>query len=742
MHDDMNEEVPPGEIDLEGVKALWKFRVNRDSVLDWAARDIRFLVYDDTNLKMHGYDSDDEEAMLQRALDMSLEDDVDEEPVAAADTATDDDHLARNDDSGADTTRPIETKSTLSEHAADASTPEGKEVDRSHMDASVEGEDADLQRAIELSLRNGDEEPTNLNESKPNPAGGSTKTGKPERANPCAMCLKLPEFPAGRDATKFRLYQPWDDEQKKMISCNQYVAVSYCWPQPETDAQGKIKRSKGSYHVRELDGSIRPSRAPDNILDKAVEFARACDIRMIWIDQECLPQPTEDKPLDEQEEQYQQLGVQAMDLVYNKAAVTAGIHNGEIKSKAQLEALEGAIALGLGLVQRQRNYTIEFFDGVISFLDMVCKDRWYTRAWIAQESLSAMDKLYLIFRCADGVPGRKRTFYRNTWGMPTHSPKSAQDTASSIVPIHVEEFRALVRIAGSFAVVSPNLPFGPMPTHMSPTFSSIIDAARRLHPAVAKTNLQGMRISAGGNLLHGDRQTMDAAGALTILSTRKCFNPQDRVVIVANMCGYEVRLDTSQLSKHCSSLRTSILALMLLNGDFSALVPEVYTTAGHNLKATDGLVFPFNGRVDNIEYCKPRATHMPVPKLVLPPGMEMRSAGVPVSGYMWSVQDKIDLSIIKYQWGDIWNLMRSVWWTFKPAANRATDPADRERRRKVIHNHFNRLDILRIAKDEIIRFGAIPNDSKVWDGVDIDPEEVRVKVQLDPSSVVSLIAAQ
>lgn len=87
----------------------------------------------------------------------------------------------------------------------------------------------------------------------------------------------------------------------------------------------------------------------------------------------------------------------------------------------------------------------------------------------------------------------------------------------------------------------------------------------------------------GGINYQRPRLTVDAVGALTLLGTRGCRDVQDRVAIVANMCGFDNRLDTSVLARHCKSLRLALLALTLMNGDNSLLVPEAY-----NLDAEEG----------------------------------------------------------------------------------------------------------------------------------------------------------
>ncbi|KAJ0281645.1 hypothetical protein COL940_005580 [Colletotrichum noveboracense] len=81
MEDDLGKTgLPPlGVEDIEKMKDLWKFSIRRSAAETWAYRDIKFLVYDDTDDEMKGgtddeqpfYDSEDEAATLQRAIEIT-----------------------------------------------------------------------------------------------------------------------------------------------------------------------------------------------------------------------------------------------------------------------------------------------------------------------------------------------------------------------------------------------------------------------------------------------------------------------------------------------------------------------------------------------------------------------------------------------------------------------------------------------------------------------------------------------
>jgi hypothetical protein len=104
-------------------------------VLDRAASDIKFLVYDDTDIQAYGYDSDDEEAMLQRALDISMEEDADSELSTIADNTSTNDHGP----AGADDD-PMKASLLEPEDVATDLFRKGKQVDT----GSADDEDDDL----------------------------------------------------------------------------------------------------------------------------------------------------------------------------------------------------------------------------------------------------------------------------------------------------------------------------------------------------------------------------------------------------------------------------------------------------------------------------------------------------------------------------------------------------------------------------------------------------------------------
>ena len=682
MIDDVTETSARGSINLEEVKSLWKFQVHREQSEKWALRDVRFLVYDDTDVKLHGYDSDDEEAMIQRALEMSREDDSepDSEP----------------DDSGF--SRPVDDTET--QHALENAIS-GTSTDLEVTEAILDDEEEDLKRAIALSL--GQDVEDVASEARPR---------QDEKTAGCGICAPLPEFPHAIKARKFRLFRPTEEQLNAHQPCVHYVAVSYCWPEPVLDDEGNIVKSEGSYQIRDLDGRVRKSRAPDDILDRAVDFANTCGLRMIWIDQECLPQPTQDSPQEDKD--YQQTGVQSMDILYNRAIVTAGLHTGGFGSQAQLEAVQELIALNEGSARRRppSHYDHEFLSHVESFLGMVCRDRWYTRAWVVQEALSSGSSLFLVFRLGNALTPGGRIRFRDRYTTPEHS-LDTKDRAisSSQIHIQVDSFRGLVRAAQSL--------FEPYFTRVGSSLAhqesfSILSAAASLHPTVANTN---QTVQMTGRNIYGNRQRLDGASALTLLKSRNCWYPEDRIAILANMCGYEVRLNTEEVAKHCKSLRVGLLAIMLLNGDVSALAPEVYPVpSSSGVPSDSGLLSSFDSQVGRASYCSVKRGNLMVPHVYTHSHRASAGNGLPLHAYLWAVEGELDLTPIKLQWEEKWNELKCIQLGFERLEGESGEALDH--RKRIIAQYFSRSDIRRLATAEVSHHGgSIPNDSPLWAGL-------------------------
>ena len=199
----------------------------------------------------------------------------------------------------------------------------------------------------------------------------------------CHRCLDYPYFnspnPQQPTVTALRLTQPGE-----VKGCDHYIAVSYCWRQPKTqnvsdtpDDQAYTVYTK----ITDTTRDSRPSRAPKTILDRAIAYASFYGIRFIWIDQECIEQ---DNRLD------QEVGIQSMDLVYERSAAPVGILQTFLGSQWQLDTLWS--------LHENKDLDYDQTKRAIQLLEHISGDPWFSRAWILQESTSAGDCIDLLIR--------------------------------------------------------------------------------------------------------------------------------------------------------------------------------------------------------------------------------------------------------------------------------------------------------------------------------------------------------
>lgn len=132
----------------------------------------------------------------------------------------------------------------------------------------------------------------------------------------CLDCAKIPLFPNWETVTAFRMrcLRESGIHRSGLPVCTDFVAVSYCW-------QGLGEQA--TYTIVEEDGTTRRVSAPKNIIDRTAQSARHNWARMIWIDQECIPQ---DETIEVNRIEKEK-AVQALDLVYSRAAYSMGILN-------------------------------------------------------------------------------------------------------------------------------------------------------------------------------------------------------------------------------------------------------------------------------------------------------------------------------------------------------------------------------------------------------------------------------
>ncbi|EXF75361.1 hypothetical protein CFIO01_02948 [Colletotrichum fioriniae PJ7] len=550
----------------------------------------------------------------------------------------------------------------------------------------------------------------------------------------CIICAHCPEFPHDRKTRHFRLYRPRDEFPELFENgipsanniCAHYLAISYCWPPQQKDNNGNITDIPRTYKVRDLDGVVRANRALDDIIDRAVDVANSFGLRMIWIDQECLPQPPQDTESPFKEDK--QLGIQAMDIIYNRAFVTGGLLDVAMSKWQQLEKIRGLISKTRIPGTNRLITNDQDLEIVIAFLQQVKRDRWYTRAWVVQEAISAGDNLSLVFRRGSGLPERtKPRIPDKRSGLPTHSLESEgqrRGLPSEVVCIMVHEFRDIVQAAKTF-LQQHSLEGDELNLHREARLYGamrVVAEAEDLHPPFWKPK-KSFNFGARSAISFGIRPTVDAAGALTLLKTRECYHSQDRLAIMANMCGYEHRLDPEAVARDRLSLRAALLTLSLMNNDFSLLIPEAYSDTiakdasenpGFSLlqSVRPGWAHPFDVDFEFLDQVTIRGFDLP--RTIL---RERRPGILGVSAYIWDVGfEPIDLTPIKDRWLQDWLNLSCI--KTKCVRMPGEELHAYKLRQDTISERMHLPNAMARIKRELAEKGVLGNDSPFWSGIE------------------------
>lgn len=502
--------------------------------------------------------------------------------------------------------------------------------------------------------------------------------------SPSCFCKAAPAFPKKFHPRKLKLFRP-----EKSMSCNHYVAVSYCWPEVIQDEDDSSRANP--YQVRDLNGVVRPARTPVWALRRAIDVAASCGLNMIWIDQECLPQPTDDSPQAEKDEQ--QKGIQAMDIIYSRATVTAGLlSDAQVASQEHIDALakiqswelNSAINNADELIpniepppdveEKMINLAVDIFESIIS-------DRWYTRAWIAQEALSSGSSLMLVLSQGPDAP-RQRDFAMKMTESQEQRNWESMSSEIYVIPVGV--------LHKTLSLTQKLLPYSLMQPPDRPPAN--ISTMRRAIPAINRAREYNMRLSynngdqfqwlvGAADKDAGSRCTVDAATALGLLNTRRCRDVQDRIAIVANMCNFHVRLNTAIMAKQCKSLKLALLTLAIANGDYSLLVPETFAVEhGKCLirlnfqrhayqcfsvidirpkEAHKNWLWPFDNALDRIDHRHSQMSGLVCP-FIYSHQEAFSSNGIRLSANIWEVKDKIDMRPIQRMWSGEWDRLTRV----------------------------------------------------------------------------------
>ncbi|KAL8664897.1 MAG: hypothetical protein Q9168_007814, partial [Polycauliona sp. 1 TL-2023] len=440
--------------------------------------------------------------------------------------------------------------------------------------------------------------------------------------------------------------------------CVHYVAVSYCWRTSEDTSDGRK-----SYDIWTSQGP-RAGRAPRQILDRAIKFAASRNLKLIWIDQECIDQDNrEDK----------ELGIQSMDAVYIRSRYPLGLLTCIVPSQRHIDVLALAIARrniegsrkGIGLdsttmLEIQAPFTAIELESLLEILQVMAKDRWLKRAWILQETVLSGNNMTLLISCDPklntstfgGIPGEAQLKVTDTIGLRNSIAQVYADSRSKIAA-NVENGEILL--------------------------DQIIEAAKHVVP----------QLTQHWGKYSGKTHAQNAIEPIHYLEFYANSRVPDRLAIIGNLCDYSIRLDTRVVEPQRYKFSTCILAMALLNGDISLLQfwqevsQRTELAMYHWLRSstnTPRLIGP--SRAWPTFSWAPSAaagiTSLPQYKFQTDPtskftvfstpplrlaAVSLRKTGLAMHGWIWDISSKIEMSEIAEEFRESWDTL-----TLNPAA--------------------------------------------------------------------------
>lgn len=394
------------------------------------------------------------------------------------------------------------------------------------------------------------------------------------------VCDKWPKFP--RQELPYLALT----DNGAVKNCSHHVAVSYCWSR---GAKGRdessqstrplekgrqlrpLKRQrldqtplgdaeKAPYDIMTSNG-MRKGRVSRDVMDRALRYAANKGLSFIWIDQECIEQ---DNPVEKE------LAIQSMHLVYRRSDYPLGLLTARLLHQQHIDALKFAIRysfeeLALHDVDPRTESSLEtpesrpmpnlsaiesFIRSFAEVLKIMARDRWLTRGWIMQEMVLAGEKMVFSLPC-------EPCLVKPDWGGDVEGELHL--TLDQLVPIFDDVLSSDAK-AREFDKIIVGMKGG---QSIGYAFHA---SYRKLRHITLGTNADG------NHNMWGYYRVCNPLAAVLFLEGRTNSRYGDRIAIVANLCDYAVRLNTTELDELGFGYSTCLFAMMLLNGDITYMI--------------------------------------------------------------------------------------------------------------------------------------------------------------------------
>ncbi|KAI4865540.1 hypothetical protein F4820DRAFT_419834 [Hypoxylon rubiginosum] len=304
-----------------------------------------------------------------------------------------------------------------------------------------------------------------------------------------------------------------------------YIAVSYTWQASEQEEEAD-EEAVGRYLIESRRTGEPPmaSDVRDVVWNRVLNYAAHVGCNNIWIDRECV---------DQEDEAEQEAAIQSMHLVYSLSKKPIALLTREIETVEELDLLTDIMC---------GQISAEDEAATLILLDDITSNLWWTRAWTFQEDYRASYRMTLLIPHCRSLEVSKQI---------------AADDAGLFLLGDVEGEVCI----DSMEFKGRATEFCLMYRKKKPEARDVCD---RILKAAAEYNI--LLREGSPSSLYSISRSMSPNIISDVLS-RGITLESDRLAIMANCCGYGIRLDTNSLNSDGTSLSLSILALYLLNGE-------------------------------------------------------------------------------------------------------------------------------------------------------------------------------
>ncbi|KAF8859475.1 hypothetical protein BDZ45DRAFT_725232 [Acephala macrosclerotiorum] len=317
----------------------------------------------------------------------------------------------------------------------------------------------------------------------------------------------------------------------ELPGCVHYLAVSYRWPQGSTFEE--------RYDIVLPSNQRRKSNVPAWLFDRIIAYATSRGFKLIWIDQECVDQRNSVQ-VDE--------AVKAYHAVYRQSQQVVAVLTAGITEQAHLDAFKFAEKYHKEQTQSGAMTVLESeLRSIMQVSALISKDEWFCRIWTLSESLMASGLLHFLAPCG-------RSLRRSHW----------LGNLSDQIVIHQLVLQALFcPIIKPYQTVFPARLKRPEEEIIKEVLGSeraAIDAYHLFQETCPETKWRLKQ-----------KRNLSAVEACRLISSRGGKENSDRIVIMANVCGYKKGLRCPRLVQPKLGLSICTLALSIINGDNSLL---------------------------------------------------------------------------------------------------------------------------------------------------------------------------